>query len=131
MNMTKRQLNKKLKSSLLQGNDGGYIRNINLRVTRARQVQHVGWGKPYTEVDITVYAEVQCTNGGWRGCHTYGIKDIRTFLRREYNGIPNLVSAWVRLWGFPNNVKLKTIKFGKDSTCTDVYPPRKRYHRYL
>ena len=130
MNMTKRQLNKKLKSSLLRGNDGGYIRNLNVRVTRARQV-NPRWGRPYTEVDITVHAEVQCVNGGWRGCHTYGIKDIRTFLRREYNGIPNLVSAWVRLWGFPTNVKLKTIKFGKDSTCTEVYPPRKRYHRYL
>jgi len=129
MNMTKRQLNKKLKTSLLQGNDGGWIRNVTLRVTRARSVKP-SWGKPYTEVDITVYAEVQSTNGGWRGCHTYGIKDVRTFLRREYNGIPNAVSAWTRLWGFPTNVKLKTIKFGKDSTCTDVYPPKKRYHRW-
>ena len=129
MNMTKRQLNKKLKSSLLRGNDGGYIRNLNVRVTRARQV-NPRWGRPYTEVDITVHAEVQCVNGGWRGCHTYGIKDIRTFLRREYNGVGNLVSSWTRLWGFPTSVKLKTIKFGKDSSCTDVYPPKKRYHRW-
>tara|TARA_Y100001963_G_scaffold105003_1_gene144791 strand:+ start:5973 stop:6362 length:390 start_codon:yes stop_codon:yes gene_type:complete len=129
MNMTKRQLNKKLKTSLLRGNDGGYIRNLNVRVTRARQV-NPRWGRPYTEVDITVHAEVQCVNGGWRGCHTYGIKDIRTFLRREYNGVGNLVSSWTRLWGFPTSVKLKTIKFGKDSSCTDVYPPKKRYHRW-
>ena len=101
MNMTKRQLNKKLKSSLLQGNDGGYIRNINLRVTRARQVQHEGWGKPYTEVDITVHAEVQSINGGWRECHTYGIKDIRTFLRREYNGIPNACKCLGPSMGIP------------------------------
>jgi len=127
--MTKRQLNKKLKTSLLRGNDGGYIRNLNVRVTRARQV-NPRWGRPYTEVDITVHAEVQCVNGGWRGCHTYGIKDIRTFLRREYNGVGNLVSSWTRLWGFPTSVKLKTIKFGKDSSCTDVYPPKKRYHRW-
>tara|TARA_R100001079_G_scaffold110611_1_gene86674 strand:+ start:306 stop:578 length:273 start_codon:yes stop_codon:yes gene_type:complete len=55
MNMTKRQLNKKLKSSLLQGNDGGYIRNINLRVTRADKYNMKDgvnltqkWTLPYT-----------------------------------------------------------------------------------
>ncbi len=53
--MTKRQLNKKLKSSLLQGNDGGYIRNINLRVTRADKYNMKDgvnltqkWTLPYT-----------------------------------------------------------------------------------
>ena len=62
--MNKRELNKKLSSTILQGNDGTYIRDINIRVNRVRP--KVGWGEKYTEVDITVWAEIQNVDGEWR-----------------------------------------------------------------
>ena len=122
--MNKRELNKKLNSTLLQGNDGAYIRDINIRVNRVRP--KVGWGEKYTEVDITVWAEIKSVNGEWRECHTYGPKDSRNFLRREKNLVNAIVSDWTRLWGLPTEVKLKTIKFGMSPSCYNHHPPRKR-----
>jgi len=122
--MNKRELNKKLSSTILTGSDGPYIRDISIRVNRARP--KVGWGSSHTEVDITVWAEIQNISGVWLECHTYGPRDSRNFLRRERNLVIGLVSDWTRLWGLPTEVKLKTIKFGTSPNCHMPHPPKKR-----
>jgi hypothetical protein len=125
--MNKRELNKKLSSTLLQGNDGEYIRDIHVRVNRARV--RSGWGRDYTEADITVWAEIKSVHGEWRDCHTYGPRDSRNFLRRNGNLVSGIVNDWTRLWGFPtSDLKLKTIKFGLSPNCTGQHPPRRRYY---
>ena len=123
--MNTRELNKKLSSTLLTGSDGPYIRNIHIRVNRARVKEHRAFR--WTEVDITVWAEIQSVSGDWRPCHTYGIKDSRNFLRRERNLVNGIVNDWTRLWGFPTyDLKIKTIKFGMSPNCLGQYPPIKR-----
>ena len=124
--MNKRELNKKLSSTTLTGNDGAYIRNISIRVNRVRP--KVGWGSSYTETDITVWAEIKSAHGEWRGCHTYGPRNSRNFLRGQHNLVSGIVSDWIRLWGLPTEVKLKTIKFGMSPSCYNHHPPRRRYY---
>jgi len=122
--MNKRELNKKLNATLLHGNDGTYIRDIRIRVNRVRPKYN--FLHKYTEVDITVWAEIQSIHGEWRECHTYGPKDSRNFLRKEKNLVNGIVSDWTRLWGLPTEVKLKTIKFGTSPNCDSQHPPIKR-----
>ena len=126
--MNTRELNKRLGSTVLQGNDGDYIRNIHIRVNRARVKQaHVNSTYKWTEVDITIWAEIQNISGEWKECHTYGIKDSRTFLRRPQNLVSGMINDWTRLWGFPtNDLKIKTIKFGRGPNCDSQHPPIKR-----
>jgi len=129
--MNTRELNKKLSSTILTGNDGDYIRDIHIRVNRARVKQaHLNSRNTrheWTEVDITIWAEIQNISGEWKECHTYGIKDSRTFLRRPQNLVSGMVNDWTRLWGFPTTeVKLKTIKFGVSPNCAEQHPPTKR-----
>ena len=129
--MNTRELNKKLSSTLLTGRDGEYIRNIYIRVNRARLKQtHLNSRNTrheWTEVDITIWAEIQNISGEWKECHTYGIKDSRNFLRRERNLVSGMVNDWTRLWGFPtNDLKIKTIKFGLSPDCLSQHPPIKR-----
>ncbi len=127
--MNKRELNKKLSSTLLEGKDGEYIRNIHIRVNRARVKEYTGGydTSSWTEVDITIWAEIQSVSGEWRECHTYGIKDSRNFLRKKRNLVSGIISDWTRLWGFPTyDLKIKTIKFGMSPSCYNHHPPIKR-----
>lgn len=123
MTLTKQQLNKKLKSKVLQPKDlpHFWIRNVEIRVERARVVPpgrarrlgRVTWkNKPMTMATIKIKAEVQDTKGRWMevGNRYYGPKHIRNFLRRNQSGIKKEVSSWVRLWGFPSEVELDKIE---------------------
>jgi|10_taG_2_1085330.scaffolds.fasta_scaffold19232_1 hypothetical protein len=112
MKLTKRELNKKLKSKILIPNQGNlpYIRNTKIRVIRARN-KEVGYRREEKcMVTIQICAEVQCSRGRWLSLPQYGPRHIRNFLRRESIGLKEEVSHWVRLWGFSNDVYLEKIE---------------------
>tara|TARA_R110000824_G_C15174690_1_gene673223 strand:+ start:92 stop:442 length:351 start_codon:yes stop_codon:yes gene_type:complete len=112
MKLTKRQLNKQLKSKVLIPfhQNSEYIRNSKIRVIRARN-KEVGYRREEKcMVTIQVCAQVQNTLGDWRGVQHYGPRTIRNFLRRNSSGVIDEVSGWVRLWGFSSDVYLETIE---------------------
>ena len=114
MELTKRILNKKLKSRILRPTDRikHYVRNIEIIVVRARRKVPRGYRRgEKTYATIQIKGEVQSTRGEWLslGNH-YGPRSIRNFLRRNKSGIKNEVSSWVKLWGFPSEVILESIE---------------------
>ena len=114
MKLTKRQLNKKLKSKILIPNqcgmNRGQMRNTKIRVMRARN-KEVGYRREEKcMVTIQICAEVQCTRGDWLSLHQYGPRHIRNYLRRESVGVIDEVSQWIRLWGFCSDVYLERIE---------------------
>jgi len=112
MKLTKRQLNKKLKSKILTPAhlNTTYIRNTKIRVLRARN-KEVGYRREEKSmVTIRISAQVQSSRGDWLSLHQYGPRHIRNFLRRENIGVVSEVSEWIRLWGFSNEVYLERIE---------------------
>jgi len=107
--MTKRELNKKLKSKTLEIRNAVGIKDGIVRVIRAQQKENV-YSQTETEVDIQVYARVQNTDGDWRHLNHYGPRAIRNFLRRRDSKVSNTVANWVKLWGFNSNIRIKSIK---------------------
>jgi len=107
--MTKRELNKKLKSKILEIRNAVGIKDGIIRVMRARQKEY-RYGTPQTEVDIQIYAKVQNTLGDYEPLNIYGPRAIRNFLRRRDSKVTRTVANWVKLWGFNSNVKINTIK---------------------
>jgi len=112
--MTKRELNKKLKSKTLEIRNAVGIKDGIIRVIRARQKDgctNIGsWRPTQTEVDIQVYAQVQNTDGDYEPINHYGPKEIRNFLRRRDSKVTDTVANWIKLWGFNTNIKINTIK---------------------
>ena len=53
----------------------------------------------------------------WIPLHDYGPKTIRKFIRdKQIKGnVTQMVSGWVKLWGFKSNVTLKTIELVKQN----------------
>ena len=112
MRLTKRQINKKLCSKVLITTNisGEYLRDVEVRVIRAKD--HLIW----TEVTIKIKAEVKSTQNQWLPLHQYGPKAIRNFIRGNAGKeVTQLVSSWVKLWGFRSNVVLKTIELVKQN----------------
>jgi len=107
--MTKRELNKKLKSKILEIRNAVGIKDGIIRVMRARQKEY-RYGSNQTEVDIQIYAKVQNTLGDYETLNIYGPRAIRNFLRRRDSKVTHTVANWVKLWGFNSNVKINTIK---------------------
>jgi len=107
--MTKRELNKKLKSKILEIRNAVGIKDGIVRVIRARQ-KECRWRPTETEVDIQVYGQVQNTDGDYESLNSYGPRAIRNFLRRRDSKVTRTVANWVKLWGFNSNVKINTIK---------------------
>ena len=107
--MTKRELNKKLKSKTLEIRNGLYLKDGVVQVLRAREKKF--WhSKDCTEVDIKVYAKIESTLGDYETLDYYGPRAVRKFLRREDSKVKSTVSNWVKLWGFKSNVKINTIE---------------------
>ena len=115
--MTKRELNKKLKSKTLEIRNGLYLKDGVVQVLRARE-KKARWSKDYTEVDIRVYAKIESTLGDYETLDFYGPRAVRKFLRREDTKVKSTVSNWVKLWGFKSNVKINTIQL--ISTRTEI-----------
>ena len=107
--MTKRELNKKLKSKTLEIRNAVGIKDGIIRVIRAREKEY-RYSRSKTEVDIQVYARVQNTDGDYEILNHYGPRAIRNFLRRRDSKVTRTVANWVKLWGFNSNVKINTIK---------------------
>ena len=115
--MTKRELNKKLKSKTLEIRNGLYLKDGVVQVLRAREKKF--WhSKDCTEVDIRVYAKIESTLGDYETLDYYGPRAVRKFLRREDSKVKSTVSNWVKLWGFKSNVKINTIQL--ISTRTEI-----------
>lgn len=116
--MTKRELNKKLKSKTLEIRNGLYLKDGVVQVLRARE-KKARWGwDGCTEVDIKIYAKIESTLGGYETLDYYGPRAVRKFLRREDSKVKSTVSNWVKLWGFESNVKINTIQL--ISTRTEI-----------
>jgi len=107
--MTKRELNKKLKSKTLEIRNGLYLKDGMIRVLRARN-KKTRWSKDSSEVDIRVYAKIESTLGSYETLDYYGPRAVRKFLRREDSKITSTVSNWVKLWGFNSNVTINSIE---------------------
>ena len=115
--MTKRELNKKLKSKTLEIRNGLYLKDGVVQVLRAREKKF--WhSKDCTEVDIKVYAKIESTLGDYETLDYYGPRAVRKFLRREDSKVKTTISNWVKLWGFKSNVKINTIELA--STRTEI-----------
>ena len=115
--MTKRELNKKLKSKILEIRNGVGVKDGTIRVIRARTSILPEWypdNLTETEVEINIYAEVVNTDGDYIGLNEYGPKSIRKYLRRRESRVNQTVSNWVKLWGFDNTVNVKTINLIND-----------------
>ena len=116
--MTKRELNKKLKSKTLEIRNGLYLKDGVVQVLRARE-KKARWSRyDCTEVDIRVYAKIESTLGDYETLDYYGPRAVRKFLRREDSKVKSTVSNWVKLWGFKSNVKINTIEL--ISTRTEI-----------
>ena len=105
--MTKRELNKKLKSKTLEIRNAVGIKDGIIRVVRAREINENPnqYDFPnFTEVDI------QNTDGDYEPLNHYGKRAIRNFLRRPDSKVTHTVANWVKLWGFNTNIKINTIK---------------------
>ena len=111
MNITKRQLNKQLKSRTLNVKENQYMKHATIRVLRARSKRTKN-GYKYTEVDIRVSAIVHSMSGEWLTLDAFGPRHIRKFLRRTTNNIPTTVKLWTKLWGFSpyDTVELSNIE---------------------
>ena len=107
--MTKRELNKKLKSKTLEIRNAVGIKHGIIRVIRARQKEY-RWQSTETEVDVQIYARVQNTDGDYEPLNHYGKRAIRNFLRRPDSKVTHTVANWVKLWGFNTNIKINAIK---------------------
>jgi hypothetical protein len=107
--MTKRELNKKLKSRTLEVRNGLYLKDGVIRVLRARD-QKVLWGNDCTEVDIKIYAKIESTLGSYETLDYYGPRAVRKFLRRDDSKVKSTISSWVKLWGFGSDVRINTIE---------------------
>ena len=107
--MTKRELNKKLKSKTLEIRNGLYLKDGVIQVLRARD-KKTRWSKDSTEVDIRVYAKIESTLGEYETLDYYGPRAVRKFLRRDDSKVKSTISNWVKLWGFKSNVKLNSIE---------------------
>tara|TARA_R110001583_G_scaffold51293_1_gene160267 strand:+ start:1519 stop:1893 length:375 start_codon:yes stop_codon:yes gene_type:complete len=116
MELTKRELNKKLKSKVLRPEDriNSHIRNVEIRVVRATSKVNRFSGIPLrskTHTTIRIKGEVQSTRGEWLSIgNGYGPRAIRNFLRKNKSGVTQEVSSWVKLWGFPSDVELENIE---------------------
>tara|TARA_R110002020_G_scaffold304525_4_gene520301 strand:- start:1629 stop:1985 length:357 start_codon:yes stop_codon:yes gene_type:complete len=107
--MTKRELNKKLKSKTLEIRNGLYLKDGVVQVLRAREKKF--WhSKDCTEVDIRIYAKIESTLGCYETLDYYGPRAVRKFLRREDSKVKSTISSWVKLWGFTSNVKVNSIE---------------------
>ena len=106
MNITKRQLNKQLKSRILYAPNTRYTKHMSIKVLRARPTQYYYSGNPKTKVphivsvDITISGIVLTTRNDWCPLQEFGPRHIRKFLRRDENKIVSTVESWVKLWGF-------------------------------
>jgi len=116
--MTKRELNKKLKSKTLEIRNGLYLKDGVVQVLRAREKKSFPLLKDCTEVDIKVYAKIESTLGDYETLDYYGPRAVRKFLRREDSKVKTTISNWVKLWGFKSNVKINTIELA--STRTEI-----------
>ena len=110
MKLTKRQLNKKLKSKILRPSSRrpNYMRDTEITVLRARTKKV--WRGEKTWVTIKIKATVQSSRGKWYPLLHYGPRHIRNFLRRDSSLVTSTVSEWVRLWGFGTDVYLEKIE---------------------
>jgi len=108
--MTKRELNKKLKSKTLEIRNAVGIKDGIVRVIRVQKKNGYTWRPTETEVDIQVYAQVQNTDGDYEPLNHYGPKAIRDFLRRKDSKVTDTVANWIKLWGFNTSIKINTIK---------------------
>ena len=119
--MTKRELNKKLKSKTLEIRNGLYIRNGIVRVLRAKNKTNRYYMNEVV-VDIEIFAEVENTDGIFNLLNNYGPKSIRKFLRREESNVTKTVRNWVKLWGFTDLITIGTIKLiSRKSQLTNSY----------
>ena len=119
MNLTKRQLNNKLKSRVLTPikatDNGTYLKDFKIKVIRARDVSYGYWSgrkrkqARKTLVTVEVKGEVLSNKGDYLPVDYYGPRHIRNYLRKKHNGIVGAVSSWVKLWGFDNEVELERI----------------------
>tara|TARA_R100000908_G_scaffold61139_2_gene38921 strand:- start:14 stop:361 length:348 start_codon:yes stop_codon:yes gene_type:complete len=107
--MTKRELNKKLKSKTLEIRNGIHVKDGVIRVLRARN-QKVLWGNDCTEVDIKIYAKIESTLGNYENLNHYGPRAIRKFLRRDDSKVKSTVSNWIKLWGLQKDVRINSIQ---------------------
>jgi len=120
MLLTKRQINKKLKSKILEPltiNDSNtYLDNFKIIVTRARLKDYdTGFDdltdvRSKTLVTIKVSGNVLSSTNKLKPLRMYGPRSIRRYIRRKHNGITGSVSNWVKLWGFSNEVELERIE---------------------
>ncbi len=113
--MTKRELNKKLKSKTLEIRNGLYLKDGVIQVLRARD-KKTRWSKNSTEVDIRVYAKIESTLGVYETLDYYGPRAVRKFLRREDSKVTSTISNWVKLWGFKSNVEVNSIELVSSRT---------------
>jgi hypothetical protein len=123
MNLTKRQINNKLKGKLLTPittrENKDYIQYCEIKVIRARNVKYGYWkGRKKREsektlVTVEISGAVLSSKGEYLPLHYYGPRHIRNYLRKKHNGIVGAVSSWVKLWGFDNNIELERIKLIK------------------
>ena len=107
--MTKRELNKKLKTKTLEIRNSVGIKDGIVRVIRAREVNDHPFSC-FTEVDIKIYAQIESALGEYENLNHYGPKAVRNFLRRRESKVDQTVSNWVKLWGFSQHVKIKSIE---------------------
>ena len=113
--MTKRELNKKLKSKTLEIRNGLYLKDGVIQVLRARD-KKTRWSKDSTEVDIRVYAKIESTLGEYETLDFYGPRAVRKFLRRDDSKVKSTIASWVKLWGFKSNIKVNSIELVSSRT---------------
>ena len=110
--MEKRELNKGLKSRVLNIKESSGMKHGRVRVLRARQIQSKSGSRQWTSVDIRIGALVHSNRDEWLPLEEYGSRHIRKFLRRHNNNVPDTVNSWTKLWGFPSDqdITIKTIE---------------------
>tara|TARA_R110002020_G_scaffold20644_1_gene70374 strand:- start:68 stop:451 length:384 start_codon:yes stop_codon:yes gene_type:complete len=123
MTLTKRQLNNKLKTKILEPictiQNIEYIKDFEIKVMRARSIPYTDWTnrrrieRSKTLVTVKIKGNVVSSTGRLLSVQEYGPRHIRNYLRRKNNGIVGAVSAWVKLWGFDNEVELERIDLVK------------------
>ena len=119
MILTKRQLNDKLKTKILEPiqtiSNSEYIKDFEIKVIRARSIPYVKVisrkrvDRCKTLVTIDIKGTVLSSTGRLIPLDMYGPRHIRNYLRRKNNGVVGAVSAWVKLWGFDNEIELERI----------------------
>ena len=123
MTLTKRQLNNKLKTKILEPictiENIDYLKDFEIKVMRARSIPYTTWTnrrrieRSKTLVTVKIKGKVLSSRGRLIPIQMYGPRHIRNYLRRKNNGIIGAVSAWVKLWGFDNEIELERIDLVK------------------